>query len=227
MFDKLNRLRDHFERASTELNRMKRERLMLNPDKIIPYSNFQDVAVRYPDVDSPLHRTLFKNMPRIFSSLNEMVSNGEAPCFVLPLYILPAEELQAQVKMLDDYRDRMDRGHKGKSTNAGVLMFEDAFKMVRKEVATGNGVLTCYRLGDLLEACYETTGDTEFKIDGMISAYKGHGAKVVNFWKEINALKDWSSHFPDKPDNNNRRKRREPVKIQNNWSWGGLNPFPT
>jgi|GEM_PF-3746063 len=227
MFDKLNRLRDHFERASTELNRMNRERLMLNPDKIVAFPYFQDVAVRYPDIDSPLHRTLFKAMPRIAATLDSKTENGEAPCFVLPLYKMPADELLKQVKMIDDYRDRMVRGHKGRPFGAESENFEDAFKMVRHEVATGRGIITCYRLGDLLDACYNTTGDTEFKIDGMISAFTGHGPKVVNFWKEINALKDWSDHFPQEPHDKNRRRRRELPPIQNNWSWGGLNPFPT
>lgn len=226
MFQRLNRLRDHFARASTELSHMNRERLLLNPDKIVPFSYFQDVAVRYPDVDSPLHRTLYKSMPNILLNLERMTAIGEAPCFVLPLYRLPAEEWSAQVRMLDDYRDRMNRAYKGELRGFAVEIFENAFEKVRKEVAAGNGVLSCYRLGDLLEASYDTTGDTEFKIDGMISAYTGHGAKVVNFWKEINALKDWSGHFPDTPDHK-RRKPRELPPIQNNWSWGGLNPFPT
>lgn len=215
-------LQGRWDRAKENRRLIDREKLMIDPSAIVLYTEFYDKVVAPAAKEQSAFRDVFHDGRGISSALYGMMSTGYAPVFPVPLEVVEDDEIKESY--LSKLRMQLDMGHRMldmfRSANANIIICGDLsddpekdFEKAKEE-ATIPGFYV-YHLALAMDLHRTLLGGTGIQRYERNALWRDQGQDVVTFWKNVNGLKDYSGHFPDrKPPGGNRpddRSGRSPV----------------
>lgn len=183
-------LSDRFRKVAKTRQLIAREQLMLNPNKLVLVSSFHRVAQAYPDVDSHFHR----NVQRVITPIGPavlMIRGQQHPALFVPKQVLHPDVVNEAHQDWDMIFDRRRRALGPNDDIETANLHNEMFKSPQAGVAF-------QYVGHILHAYQAALWDSMLARNAIISAWQGDGQKMVGFWQDVNALKDYRYLFAGK-----------------------------
>ncbi len=175
-----------FNRVQEEYRHIEHQRLMVDPGKIVIQSEFDKCSSI--GGNSILSRFMKENHVNFTCLLKEKIKEKDIEIFAIPVNQVSAVELA------EFYREKQEgRAYVESMRNAGVK--SEQLDRIERYLALSE--VPAMRLGDILRNWNEIspTGHA-LPLVGYHSLIKGEGQVMIDFWKAVNALKDYSDLFP-------------------------------
>lgn len=169
---------------------------MLDPRKIILLDQMDVIINTRLDDKSAFYEMFEKYSCTAEEILNDSIEKGHISFFSIPISYVEKVFLREYFSVPDDIVDEDII-----KAVYELMKIESSDAVLNGEEILGNMPLKAVYLKDYFEAI----SDTAFFIDRVAeyeakSLMKDEGQIVLDYWKSINAVKDYSSLFPDKPD---------------------------
>lgn len=177
---------DAFNRAQEEYRLIQHQRLMVNPGKIVIQSEFDQCSSI--GGNSILSRFMKENYVNFTCLLKEKIKEEGMEIFAIPVNQVSAAELAEF-----HHEKQAGRAYVESMRNAGIK--SEQLDRIERYLALSE--VPAMRLGDILHNWNEIspTGHA-LTLVGYHSLIRGEGRIMVDFWKAVNALKDYSDLFP-------------------------------
>lgn len=203
-------LKAYYSKVKEDLRLIKREQSMVNPDKLVMRMAF-DLCFGDDSEETALSKFADKNI--------EYVSFYTAPKFVLPnertfpakllspkdqiLYAQDKKTIQSSISRLKEEKA------KGVYESALDIQICDEIISSLEQSLLSTSVKAAY-LGGLLQA-WNAVSDAHnaLNMEGYILVATGKGDLMIDFWKAVNDLTDYSSLFPDRPPPGQKKSRED------------------
>lgn len=230
-----------FDRARTYIADFKeherqiaRQKLMLEPGKIVLVPEFEKCATVHSDLENGHITYLLSTMSRSVEQAYEEMDESDAPDYYLPESLVP-EDLKETISeesllwmqeekplTLAEIRQQLkaEQEKPGGGDPAVIQSLNELVEYIDEfEKPTHYQVMA---LGDILFAWDEALPRGWFGAE-LVSKLLGEGQVMVDFYTAVNDLKDYSDLFPDGPSSGHRIKKRErPAEGALKPSWGSL-----
>lgn len=213
--DLYNRLAAYVEDVKTCHREIERQKLMLDRSRIVLVDDFLDCVFEFAG-ENVLTRQLSRHMADFTENLLLKTLSYSLPFFAIP----PGR--------VDEQTRERRRSTILLSGSRAAVWAESGALLTRPEEGAARGQTPGYEpshymaayLGDFLE-CLNTMDGYSHYLDSAARLFllTGDGRDVVEFWKNVNNLKDYSHLFPNRPpppNNGEKQKEREAGK-QEDW----------
>ena len=227
-------IRTHFQTAAKNTRLIEREKLILDPTKILP-EVVLDAIVQLP---TRLHVQMAKKAGLAHRHAAYMVSRREYSLYTASFEKASEDHRKA---VLDAFQKASPGGFvmvitpdgKAPDSSIGHLFnpekLADMFKasMIRQ---LSNVDLICRPVGEWLNDFEFALRDPGLSWNNKVSSYLGQGEMVLDFWRKLNSLPDWSAYatkanVPPGPGKNDPRFKK-PVKKEQREAGGIWQPAP-
>lgn len=192
----LNEIRDFFRRYSEGCKEhrrlLEREQLMLDRSKIVLLLDFSMLVT--PEKETALSRIFDKYAKAHADNFESMINNPDVPFLALPKNLVDE-------KTRKDYMD----WYRYKLIDINDFVPE-------RDLPEPDHYYVTY-LGSLID-CWDraAAGNNFFDKTALNLIRRGKGQEIIGFWKEVNSLKDYSNHFPDRPPPPGNKRRQQETR---------------
>lgn len=200
-----NRARDYFADCKEYRQQVDRQHSMIHGGHIVLSQDFQACfkLMRENGKKSSYCERMFRDFEYV-KHLIRKTATLEVPSFSIPLNCLAEKARKEALASYEGSKEtnRFLQQRLGRSWTGNQL-----------DLLVPSAEPPTHQPGFYLWDLLETADEAGIDLDGCDrrEIWTGHGASAVAFWKSINALDDYSHHFPDRrlPRNGHKNKKKQ------------------